>query len=88
MAKTVNAIPEMKDLRGAHPWEKYLNGSIWELKQGKDFKSKPTIMAQQAYGAAKKLNVKATTAIRGNKLYIQAKEKVSGKKSNSNTSGK
>jgi hypothetical protein len=88
MAKTVNAIPELKDLRNAHPWEKYLNGNIWELKQGKDFKSKPTIMAQQVYGAAKKLNVKASTAIRGNKLYIQAKGKTNGKKSTNNNSGK
>lgn len=36
MAKLLNAFPEDKESqpRGRYPWEKWLDGRVWELKKG------------------------------------------------------
>jgi hypothetical protein len=72
MAKTVTAIPGRKDGRQMYPWHKWLNGKIWELRQGKDFKGKPSMMAQQAYVKGRNQKVTVKTAVRGTRVYLHA----------------
>jgi hypothetical protein len=39
--------------QGVHKWSEWLDGSVWKLKRGEDFQSKPTSMRQQIKSAAR-----------------------------------
>lgn len=84
MAKVVNTIPERGEQVGrkTYPWHKWFDGRIWELRQGKDFKPKALGFAQQAYTKGRAFKIKVTTAVRGNRVYVQAQKtaNVKGKK--------
>lgn len=81
MAKVVKQFPEKGSLNGRsiYPWQRWMDGRIWELRQGKDFTPKPMNFSQQVYMKAKQLKVKAHTAVRGNRVYVQAVKIAPGK---------
>lgn len=88
MAKVVDHIPAKGFIgRKTYPWNKWMDGRIWELRQGKDFKVKPMNFSQQVYMQAARLKVKAHTAIRGNRVYVHAESQTNGK-GNAATKGK
>lgn len=80
MAKVVKEIPNIRQMGPQkYPWNKWLDGRVWQLNGGKDFTSKPSGMAQQAYSAARKMGVKVQTAIRGNRVFLKATPITKGK---------
>lgn len=73
MAERVDKIPRAKGGPGAaYPWDEWLDGSLWELIQGKDFECKPNSMSRGAKEAGLTRGVAVTVAIRGDRVYVQA----------------
>ena len=70
MARKVKAMPE-RDPVSKYPWEKWLDGGVWELTPGKDFKCEIDSMRQQVYQAARDSGRSATTRVNDGHLYIQ-----------------
>ncbi len=58
-------------LASALPWDKWLDGRIWELTEGEDFKVKIATMRLKAFAEAKKKGGKVRTNLRGNAIVIQ-----------------
>lgn len=53
------------------PWEQWLDGRTWILKQGEDFHLNPKQMRQAIYKAANKYGVKVQVHINDNKVTIE-----------------
>jgi hypothetical protein len=77
MAKRVEKFPDLPS-QSRYPWDEWLDGSVWELAPGEDFKGKPATFRSVAIGQAKKRGGKVRTRlIRGraegesDRLYIQ-----------------
>lgn len=72
MARKVDSFPPTPG-RPKYPWDKWFDGSIWELKRGKDFDCKATSLRVMAVGMAtdRNLTVKTRTTDE-NTVYIQA----------------
>ena len=64
------------------PWDKWLDGRIWQLTQGVDFKIKLDSFQQKAFQVAGKKGGKLRTNIRGNSVVLQFTPK-SGRKGKS-----
>lgn len=71
MAKKVREMPEGKRREGKYPWDEWLDGSVWELEPGSDFKVELDSMRSLAISAAKRQGGKLKTRVTGGKLYIQ-----------------
>jgi hypothetical protein len=58
----------------SYPWDKWLDGNIWELSQGEDFRESisPSNFRIMAYQAAKKRGLKIRTSVQKEKVIIQA----------------
>lgn len=75
MAQRVEAFPELTQSR--YPWGEWLDGSVWELVIGDDFKGKPSTFRSVALAQAKKRGGRVRTRfIRGqngasDRMYIQ-----------------
>lgn len=54
-----------------YPWSLWLNGAIWQLRQGIDFKVTPKSFQSAAFARAKSLGKKLQTAIDGDTITIQ-----------------
>ena len=54
-----------------YPWDKWLDGKIWEFTQGKDFKTSTTTFRQSAKSVAKRHGGKMRTHEDGKKVVIQ-----------------
>ena len=54
-----------------YPWEKWLDGRVWEFTQGKDFKVSTSTFRQAATGIAKRRGGKMRTYSEGKKVVIQ-----------------
>jgi len=67
-------------LQAALPWDKWLDGRIWQLTAGEDFKVKINTMRLKAFLEAKKKGGKVRTNIRGNTIIIQFFPKTGRKK--------
>lgn len=57
-----------------YPWDQWLNGGVWHIKQGEDFDVDVPSMRSCIYMAAKrhKKKVKTHTPKKGNSIYMQA----------------
>jgi hypothetical protein len=80
MAQKVNEFPKV-DGRGrptVHPWDKWFDGAIWELKSGEDFQATTKSMRKMTsdMGARKGFQVK--TSVVGDVLYVQATPRNNG----------
>ena len=74
MARTVKTMPASR--RGQkYPWTEWCDGKIWELTPGEDFECSIDSMRQQAYQAASKMGLSATTREEGGLLYVQVTER-------------
>jgi hypothetical protein len=58
-----------------YPWSQWTDGSIWQLKQGRDFKPHPRIFAVYLYSRAKKHGKKVTVQVEGDTLTLQFYDK-------------
>jgi hypothetical protein len=52
MARRLDAFPAPTGAR--YPWDKWLDGSVWELVRGDDFQSKLSTLRANAQSQAKK----------------------------------
>jgi hypothetical protein len=60
MARKVDGFPEPTP-RSVYPWSEWLDGGIWELTPGKDFKGKPAAFRANAIAQAKRRDGRART---------------------------
>ncbi len=72
MAKTVKDFP--KKVGKKHDLEKYTDGQIWELEQGKDFDIQVNSFVAYCHNYAIRTSKKVTTRTSGTKLYLQFKK--------------
>jgi hypothetical protein len=77
MARRVETFPD-RPSQSRYPWDEWLDGSVWELVRGEDFKGKPATFRSMAIDQAKKRNGKVRTRLlRGtdrkaaDRLYVQ-----------------
>lgn len=72
MAERVDKIPPA--LNGAkYPWDEWLDGSAWELIQGKDFETTINSFRTTARSAAKVRGIRVMIVVLGDLVYVQAK---------------
>ncbi len=53
------------------PWHKWLDGQIWQLTQGEDFKVRITTVRLRAFVEAQKKGGSLRTSVRGNTVVLQ-----------------
>ena len=77
MARKVESFPELP-AQSRYPWDSWLDGDIWELTPGEDFKGKADNFHAVAIAQAKKRGGKLQTRLlrsrqkgQADKLYIQ-----------------
>lgn len=76
MARRVEQFPDLPT-KSRYPWGEWMDGSVWELVPGEDFKGKPATFRSVALGQAKKRGGKVRTSLlRGtegqpDRLYVQ-----------------
>jgi len=76
MARRVEKFPELES-RSRYPWDEWLDGSVWELIPGEDFKGNVRTFRSVALGQAKKRGGKVQTRhlkatdTEPNRLYVQ-----------------
>lgn len=75
MSQRVSELPPANAGRKAiYPWDEWLDGSVWLLKQGEDFQTSVNAFRATAHVAGKRRGVKVATRKRDEGLYIQAFE--------------
>jgi hypothetical protein len=74
MAKKLKTFTFAMGRGGEYDWDKWLDGSIWELHQGTDFTKTPRAVSIAAHQTAKRKGFKVHTNVRGDVLVIQAYE--------------
>jgi hypothetical protein len=62
LARKVEQFPEMPN-RSLYPWHDWLDGDIWELTQGVDFKGSPSTFRSNARAQAKRRDGKIQARI-------------------------
>lgn len=75
MARVLEDFDFRKRPHSRHPWDTWLDGQVWELRQGVDFSSEPPNMRGAAHAAAAKRGLTVRTSIRGPVLTLQAERK-------------
>lgn len=75
MARKVDAFPEIPG-QSRYPWDEWLDGSIWELTEGEDFRGKVNTFRSNARSQARRRNGKVEARIlrktdEPNKIYIR-----------------
>ncbi len=60
MARKVDDFPVI-EAQSTYPWDEWLDGSIWELKPGVDFKGRSTTFRASAVTQASRRNGKVRT---------------------------
>lgn len=75
MARKVDEFPEVPS-RSRYPWDTWLDGGIWELTQGEDFKGRAATFKSNARSQAKRRGGKVRARIlrpsdAPDRLYIQ-----------------
>lgn len=70
MARTVTELPPQQ--YEAYPWDQWLNGDVWELAHGDDFKGSPAHFRNTARAAAQRRGLTVQTRIRDRHVYVEA----------------
>ena len=68
--KSYKFIPKGKS--AVYDWDKLLDGSIWELRRGKDFNTGPISMRCAAYIAAARRGIKVRCSVSEDRVVLQA----------------
>lgn len=73
MAKKVKAadVPS-NGVAATYPWADWFDGDWWELRRNVDFSIKPGSFAGRAIVAGKARDLKVTTRVRGDTVYMRA----------------
>lgn len=62
-----------------YPWDEWLDGSVWRLNPGEDFKCALPSVRLYAYRAASERRVKVRTSKDGDSLLVQALQPTTSK---------
>jgi hypothetical protein len=71
MAEIVDRMPEAYELRRKYDWNAWLNGEVWQLRQGVDFEVPVRSIAAQTYQAADRRGVTVAVAVNGKEAWIR-----------------
>lgn len=55
-----------------YPWDEWLDGGYWKLRQGEDFGAEPKNFTSSIFNAAKKRGKKVNTAVDGEYVVVRA----------------
>lgn len=70
MARVIDRVP----VRGAYPWDRWLDGELRELVRGEDFICSPYNFNATVRSACKSRGLEIETfSVRGNKVYFRVK---------------
>lgn len=75
MAEVVDRMPDSDlDARRKYDWETYMDGRCWCLERGVDFRPdlQPSAVRQAARQYATRNSIELRTAVRGDKVFLQA----------------
>lgn len=72
MAKVMKTYEFPASKRMRYPWDKWLDGQIWELSRGDDFKIGAEQMRRNVYGAAWSRGLRVRTTRDQGNLILQA----------------
>jgi hypothetical protein len=74
VANKIDAFPQAPS-QNVYPWDEWLDGDVWELVPGDDFKGKPATFRASAVAQAARRDGKVRTqkihAEGGERLYLQ-----------------
>lgn len=75
MAKVVKDFPGTKR-GGTYPWDKWLDGQVWELTRGKDFTVSIVNFRSMVYCESKRRGLTARVSLRGgdDTVHVVAKK--------------
>lgn len=74
MAKKLSGY-DWHDSRKIYPWDEWLDGNVWELRQGEDFDCKPVSMKTTAQAAGRTRGLSVHVSCGERTVLIQAIEK-------------
>lgn len=72
MAKIVDEFPSGNTRTPQYPYEDWFDGQIWALEKGEDFKTSVEGLRSSVHNAAKRMNIRVQTKIRGEVLFVQS----------------
>jgi hypothetical protein len=75
VAEVVDGLPEalgQVGRRPTYPWDEWLDGRIWKLTRGEDFRPEPRYFGNMAQASGARRGVKVETRVDGDVLYIRA----------------
>lgn len=72
MAEVVDAMPRARiGSPSVYPWNEWMDGRVWKLKSGTDFKCSPRSIAMMASTRSRTRGGTAITRVDGDHVYIQ-----------------
>lgn len=72
MAKVLTDFPMTFRGKRMYPWDRWLDGQIWQLVSGEDFRITPVSFRRLAFAAARKRGIRVKTSRVGDDVVIQA----------------
>ena len=73
MAERVDEMPAPRQSgKGKYPWHEWLDGSAWELVQGRDFQCSLSSIVTSARFAASTRHIDVQVIRKGDRVYLQA----------------
>jgi hypothetical protein len=73
LARTLETFDFATADRGTYQWRQWLDGQIWQLRQGEDFKGKPQSFANSARRAATRAGRRLEYVIEGDTVTLRAR---------------
>ena len=70
--KKEEEFPKIGNERSTYEWTRILDGSIWRMERGKDFKTPINDFRRYCYKKAKEFGMTVSTRSQGKSLWIQA----------------
>lgn len=71
MAHKVQSLPS-RGRKDSYPFDEWFDGDIWELVSGEDFDISVEGMRSSLHNAGKRKDIKITTRVRDDLIYVQA----------------
>lgn len=75
MAEIIDEFPVSHHRNSKHPWDTWLDGRVWKIKQGEDCTVETDKFTRSVYAAARNRGLKARIRVlNGDTLVIQARK--------------
>jgi|APSaa5957512535_1039671.scaffolds.fasta_scaffold24847_2 hypothetical protein len=73
MANMVEHMPDEYETRRKYDWNRWLDGNVWELKEGEDFIVPLRSIAAQAYQAANRRGLGISVSVNSNEGWVRVR---------------